>query len=88
MASPIAYQSIVDIALPVALRPVAPFLEEAQAIVRNCAVDDVQKKNVATYCIDHAFHLVEKFELSFGKLLLLFFIHAFNFLFNIYRRRK
>ena len=54
---------VIDKSIPSSLRPIAPFLEEAQAVVRNFTMSD-HKKNVAIYCIDHAFHLVEKFELT------------------------
>ena len=57
---------VLDSALPVSLRPVAPFIEEAQAILRN--KPDIHKGHVCIYCIDHGFELVEKFDLQLGIL--------------------
>jgi hypothetical protein len=51
-----------EIVIPSSLRPVSPFLEEAKIIVRN-ASSTGRKGRAAIYCIDHAFHLIEKYDL-------------------------
>ena len=51
-----------DIPIPSSLRPIAPFLEEAQAIVRQVSTTGTRTK-VGIYCIDHAFELVEQYSL-------------------------
>ena len=51
-----------EILIPNSLRPVAPFLEEAQAILRN-ASSTGHRARVGIYCIDHAFELLKEYEL-------------------------
>ena len=57
------FRDLIVAALPDGLRPIASFLEEAQSILRCHSVDD-HTKNVAVYCIDHAVHLANKFDLN------------------------
>ncbi len=57
--------AVTESSLPNCLRPVAPFFEEAQVISRNI-FNDEHKANVAIYCIDHAFKLIENFRLQIG----------------------
>lgn len=57
--------AVIEAALPLCVRPVAPFLEEAQAILRGPL--DTHKGHVAMYCIDHGFELVDRFQLTLGN---------------------
>mmetsp|Transcript_38492 Transcript_38492/g.39174 ORF Transcript_38492/g.39174 Transcript_38492/m.39174 type:complete len:254 (+) Transcript_38492:226-987(+) len=58
-----------DIQIPSSLRTVAPFLDEAQTVLRTLItleIGDIQidsRKKVAIYCIDHAFSLINQFDL-------------------------
>jgi len=51
-----------EILIPSSLRPVAPFLEEAQAILRNVSSTG-HRTRVGIYCIDHAFELLGQYKL-------------------------
>ena len=51
-----------EIDIPPSLRPVAPFLDEAQAILTQDSASDRRSK-VGIYCIDHAFELLEQYNL-------------------------
>ena len=55
-----------DILIPPSLRPVAPFLEEAQAILRNVSSTG-HRTRVGIYCIDHAFELLDQYKLPLDK---------------------
>lgn len=57
--------SVMNTALPGSLRPVGPFLEEAQAILRN--KPDLHRGHVCIYCIDHGFELVDRIDLQLGR---------------------
>ena len=55
-----------DIIIPSSLRPIAPFLEEAQAILRNQSSKG-HRTRVGIYCIDHAFELLTQYELPLDQ---------------------
>ena len=54
----------IEMEIPLSLRPIAPFLEEAQSILREQL--DERRGHVAVCCIDHAFDLMDRFQLSLG----------------------
>lgn len=56
---------ITQIVLPSAIRTVAPFLEEAQTILRRHGEHSIQR--TALFCIDHALRLVKAFTLTLDE---------------------